>query len=80
MKNNDVSPKVVAAGSGAALGTIIIWILGVFGVTVEPDVAAALATILATLGGWLARDVQRDKGTGNAPDVDTTARPVENSN
>lgn len=65
--NNDVSAKVTAAGAGGAVATIVIWALGAFGVTVEPDVAAALATLLAFVGGWVARDRNRDKGTGNAP-------------
>jgi putative flippase GtrA len=46
-------PKVAAAGIAGAATTILIWILNsLLGVEVPPEVAAALATILAFLAGY----------------------------
>lgn len=47
-------PKVVAAGVGGAVTTIIIWLLVRFaGVETPPDVAAAIATLIAIAAGYL---------------------------
>jgi hypothetical protein len=46
-------PKVAAAGIAGAATTLLIWILNSFlGVEVSPEVAAALATILAFVAGY----------------------------
>jgi len=46
-------PKVAAAGIAGAAATILIWILhDLAGVDVTPEVAAAIATILAFLAGY----------------------------
>jgi hypothetical protein len=46
-------PKVAAAGIGGAATTILIWILNdLAGVQVTPEVAAALATIIAFAAGY----------------------------
>ena len=46
-------PKVAAAGIGGAATTIVIWLLNdMAGVEVTPEVAAALATIIAFLAGY----------------------------
>lgn len=76
MTNNDISAKVGAAGAGGAVATIAIWVLSTFGITVEPNVAAALATLLAFVGGYIARDRSRDVGTGNVPDPAPSEPPA----
>ncbi len=47
-------PKIAAAGIAGAATTILIWILhDLVGVEVPPEVAAALATLLAFAAGYL---------------------------
>lgn len=58
-----VNPKVIAAGisagSAAAAVVILVWILGMFGVDVPPNVESALTTLIpgvaAGVGGWIKR-------------------------
>ena len=50
------TPKVAAAGVSGAVALIIVWIVGMFGVEVPAEVGAALATILAFVGGYLIPD------------------------
>lgn len=56
------SEKIQAVGIGGVLATIIIWLWAVLQRSVEglpempPEVAAALATILAVVFGYLKRD------------------------
>lgn len=45
--------KVAATGVGGAVATIIIWLLGLFGVAVSGEVAAALTTIIAFASGYM---------------------------
>ena len=46
-------PKVAAAGIGGAVTTIVIWLLNdMAGIEVTPEVAAALATIIAFVAGY----------------------------
>ncbi len=72
---NTVSPKVVA-GFGGAGGTtpfsiVIIWLIGLTGVTLPPEVAGALAAMIAALGSLLAGYVVPHQGA--APSPPTTA-------
>ncbi len=47
-------PKVVAAGLGGALATIVVWLIGVlFRVDVPPAVAAAIATVFSFAAGYI---------------------------
>lgn len=46
-------PKVAAAGASGAAATILVWLVGLLGVDVPPEVAAAFATLLAFAGGYL---------------------------
>ena len=48
-------PKVTAAAVGGAVGIIVVWILGLFGVTVPAEVAGAISTVLSFAGGWIKR-------------------------
>lgn len=79
MKNNDISAKVAGASTGAALSTIVLFCLHQWGHVEAPaEVGAALATVLAAVGGWLARDTARDTGTGN--NAPAAPAPVEEPN
>ena len=50
------TPKVAAASAGAAAAVLVVWGLSLVGVTMPPEAAAALATLLALAGGWLTPD------------------------
>lgn len=65
-----VSPKVVAGGAGGAAALVLVWMLGLLGLEVPPEVAIAIATLLAGAAGWATRDRLRDAGqaAANAPD------------
>lgn len=45
--------KVTSAGTGGAVGVIIVWGAGLAGVDVPPEVAAALVTVLAFAAGYI---------------------------
>ncbi len=57
----DLHPKTTAAAGGGALGIVVVWLLGLAGVTVDPIVAAALASVVAGFGAWLAPLLSREK-------------------
>lgn len=42
-------PNASVAGGSGALGILLVWILGQFGVALPPEVAAAISTAAATL-------------------------------
>ena len=46
-------PKVKAAGAAGAASIVLVWALGLAGVTLPPEVASALTTLLAAGAGWL---------------------------
>lgn len=48
-----IHPKVAAAGIGGAVATILIWGGEMAGLEVTPEVAAALATVIAFAAGYL---------------------------
>ena len=48
-------PKVTAGAGGGALGIVIAWGAGQAGLTMPPEVAAAIAVALASLFGWMKR-------------------------
>lgn len=58
---NPVSPKVAAAAGSAGattpLGVIVVWLIGLTGTQVPPDVAIAIGALLASgaafVGGYL---------------------------
>lgn len=53
MESDAPVQKVVAAGLGAALATVLVWLLGLMKVPVPPEVAGALATVLSFVSGYL---------------------------
>lgn len=52
-----VSAGVGAAGASTPLSIVVIWILGLFNVQVPPEVAAAIASLIAAIasgiGGYI---------------------------
>lgn len=46
-------PKVAAAGIAGALTTLVLWVLALYGLSVPPEVAAAIAAVLSFAAGWL---------------------------
>lgn len=44
---------VGTAAVGGAVGVIIVWILGLFGLVVPDTVAGAIATLSAVVFGWV---------------------------
>lgn len=46
-------PKIVAAGVSGALTTLVLYGLSTVGVTVPPEVAAAITALLAVAAGYL---------------------------
>lgn len=56
--NMGVSPKVSAAagaaGASTPLSIVVIWVIGLLHVTVPPEVAAAIASLLASLASLVA--------------------------
>jgi hypothetical protein len=69
---NPVSPKVTAglggAGATTPLSIVIIWALGLTGLTVPPEVAGAIAALIATLGSGLAGYTVHDPSRAAVPD------------
>lgn len=53
-KKKVASPKTTVGFTvlGGAVGTIVVWIMNLFGLLVPDNVAAAIATIFAALFGW----------------------------
>lgn len=45
--------KVTAAALAGAVSVILIWILGLLGVDVPPEVASAFTTVLSFAAGYL---------------------------
>lgn len=49
------TPKVVAVGVTGAASVLLLWLLSQFGVTMPPEVAAAVAVLLAAGAGYIKR-------------------------
>ena len=47
------TPKVAAAGAGGAASIVLIYVLSLVGITLPPEVAAAITTLLAFGAGYL---------------------------
>lgn len=45
--------KITAAGAAGALTTIVVWVAGLAGLDVPPEIAAALTTVLVFFAGYL---------------------------
>ena len=49
-----ISNKIVASTLSGAVVTILVWVLGLFDVTMPGEVAAAMATVVGGLAGYIA--------------------------
>ena len=59
--SNAPVPKVVAAGLGGALATLLVWLLAAFGGPEVPaEAAAALSALLAFGAGYLRQPASED--------------------
>jgi len=47
------TPKVQAAGLAGGITVILVWIAGMFGLDVPPEVASAFTTIIATGAAYI---------------------------
>jgi len=56
VQNSAVRPKVAAAGIAGALATVVIYVASQFGLVLPPEVAAAIATLIAFGAGYLKSD------------------------
>ncbi len=45
--------KAIAAGTAGSLSILLIYILGLFHITVPPEVASAATALVSTLFAWL---------------------------
>jgi hypothetical protein len=48
-----ISPKVGAAAAAGSVTVILVWGLSLAGVTLPPEVASAITTVLAAAAGYL---------------------------
>lgn len=48
--------KVTAAGVGGAVAVLISWVLGLFGIDLPPEAAAAIALLLSAGAGYVTRE------------------------
>lgn len=46
-------PKVAAAGGAGAVGALVAWIVGQYGVPIPPEAAAAVSTLVTFAAGYL---------------------------
>lgn len=53
------TPKVATAGIAGALAILAVWVAGLFDVDMTAEVGAAIAAVLAFLGGYMKRDESR---------------------
>ncbi len=53
VETKKLNPKVKASGAAGGFGIVIVWVAGQLGLEMPPEVAAALAALLATLAGYL---------------------------
>ena len=52
--NAAVTPKVAVSGIAGSLVVVLLWVLGLFHVTVPAEVASALTVIISFVAGYIA--------------------------
>lgn len=55
MSDRAPQPKVIAATSAGAATAVLVWIVGLLGLDVPPEVASAVTVLLAAGAGYLKR-------------------------
>lgn len=48
--------KIAASGIGGSVSVVLIWLAGMAGIEVPPEVAGAVATIISFFSGYLVRE------------------------
>lgn len=48
--------KIAASGIGGSVSIVLVWLAGLTGLEVPPEVAAAVTTIISFLSGYLVRE------------------------
>lgn len=48
--------KVAGGGIGAAIGILAVWLIGLTGIVIPPEVAAAISTITGFFTGYMVRE------------------------
>lgn len=48
-----INPKVQAAGWAGAVTILLVWVAGMFGLEVPPEVASAFTVLVGTAAGYL---------------------------
>jgi hypothetical protein len=56
MANLTPTPKVAAAGISGAITVLLIWIAGLTGVPLTPEVASAITLLIMSASAWLKKD------------------------
>lgn len=56
MSNLIPTPKVAAAGISGAITVLLIWIAGLTGVPLTPEVASAITLLIMSGAAWLKKD------------------------
>lgn len=46
-------PKVAAASQAGAASIVLVWLIGLLGADLPPEVASAITALLAGAAGWL---------------------------
>lgn len=54
------SAKIQAAGLGGAFAVVLVWVIGLFGVDVPAEVAAAMTAILSVAFGYVKTPSEKD--------------------
>lgn len=53
---NQPTTKVAAAGVGGSLTVLVIYVLGLFGVDLPPEVASALSALISFGAGYIVKE------------------------
>lgn len=53
MTKYDPTPKVAATSASGAFAIVVVWLAGLAGLEVPPEVASAFTALLAFAGGYL---------------------------
>lgn len=57
---NAPNPKVAATAIAGAVTVILVWIAGLFGLDVPPEVASAVTALIAFAAGYIKTDTTKE--------------------
>lgn len=55
-ERNVPSSKVAAVGVSGAATLVVVWVLGLMGVPVTPEIAAAIVVVVGAIAGYVKRE------------------------